>query len=135
MTALLHSGERGPWACRWSPGYRDRIADDGTVAQFSGQGWTALPALPALPGRLASLTELDLRNNRLADLPDWLGNVTRLTNLERPVAAPLNTRWPPPSNGERDTTPGTTGNLAVTWPSLKATRSRATNVTAGICLP
>jgi internalin A len=57
--------------------YRGRISPNGN-ANFSGQGWTELPAWI---GSLTHVTDLNLRANRLSRLPDWIGGLTRLAHL------------------------------------------------------
>jgi hypothetical protein len=51
---MPHSGERGPLTCQRDPEDRARNANDGTIAQFSGQCWTELPAWR---GRLTNLDQ------------------------------------------------------------------------------
>jgi internalin A len=58
--------------------YRRRISPDGTIADFSGRGWTELPAWLA---NFTKLTYLYLSGNQLTHLPDWLGTLNNLTFL------------------------------------------------------
>ena len=59
--------------------YHFSVSDDGTKLSLRGD-------LPASPpewlGDLTALTELDLSGNRLTSLPEWLGDLTALTRLD-----------------------------------------------------
>jgi internalin A len=55
------------------------LSEDLSRASFADCGITSLPDWL---GNVTSLTDLDLSGNRLADLPDWLGNLISLTDLD-----------------------------------------------------
>lgn len=81
--------------------YRDRISQDGAVANLDLLGWTDVPDwlgdltnltalnlrgnslthLPTWFANLTSLKVLNLRGNKFTDLPEWVGNLTSLTSL------------------------------------------------------
>jgi len=58
--------------------YEFRGHVNGTVADFQSLGWTELPDWI---GDLTDLTQLFLYGNRLAELPDWIRNLTNLSVL------------------------------------------------------
>ena len=58
--------------------FRSYVSDDGTRVSLANRG---LASLPEWLGSLTALTELDLGGNQLTALPETLGNLTALTTL------------------------------------------------------
>jgi internalin A len=59
--------------------FHERVSDDGRRVSLAGMG---LASVPEWLGNLTALTELDLSDNRLTSVPKWLGNLTALTILD-----------------------------------------------------
>jgi Leucine rich repeat len=59
--------------------FRERVSDDGKRLILAGMRLTAVPDWVR---NLTSLTELDLAGNVLTSVPDWLGNLTAITMLD-----------------------------------------------------